>query len=156
VTEAAENYVDTGATRHVERRGAEGRGVCLCPGTPHDLDTADVRTKLGYGELAIFRQAGWLRSRGQVFSTEDAKASLLALGVTSWNLVRPDGSARPISTAEVERLDEDTVEWLYAELQPAITRNPLPNPSGAHSPGGRRASAGHTRTTKGLKAPTST
>lgn len=143
------NYVDTRETRPITR-------PCSCPGTPHDQDTADVRIKLGYGELAIFRQAGYLRSQGIVFSNEDAKASLLGLGVVRWNLATPDGSARPVSSDEIERLDEDTVEWLFRELQPAISRTVLPNPSGVRSPGGRRANAGRTRTTKGPQPPTST
>ena len=143
------NYVDTGETRPVSR-------PCSCPGTPHAEDTADVRTRLGYGELALFRQAGYLRSKGVVFSNEDAKAALLALGVRNWNLVRPDGSARPVSSQEIALLDEDTVEWLFTELQPAIARKPLPNGSGAPSPDGPQESAGHTRTTKGQPQPTST
>lgn len=143
------NYIDTTATRPISR-------ACTCPGTPHAEDTADVRIKLGYGELAIFRQAGWVRSGGAIFSNEDAKASLIALGVVRWNLVRPDGAARPVTTDEIERLDEATVEWLFDALQSAIRQESLPNPSGARSPGGRRASAGRTRTTTEQPQPTST
>lgn len=157
------NYVDTTQTRPVTRTVTVGTGakatevgVCGCPGKPHDADTAEVRVKLGYGELAIFRQAGWIRSKGQVFSNEDAKAALLALGVRSWNLINPDGSSRKVSSEEIERLDEDTVDWLFSELQPAIKRDPLPNQSGAPSPGGRQESAGPTRTKRERRASTST
>lgn len=147
----SDNYVDATATRTVER-------PCSCPGVPrpHELDTAEVRLKLGYGELAIFRQAGWVRSKGAVFSNEDAKATVLALGVKRWNLVLPDGSGRNVTTQEIERLDEETVEWLYTALLPAIARVPLPNASGAPSPDGGPGSAGRTPKTRKPPKPTST
>lgn len=144
------NYVDTRETRSVSRP------PCSCPGTPHAEDTADIRVKLGYGELAIVRDALWRRSKGQYPSTEDSKMALLALGVTRWNLVLPDGSARPVSTEEIARLDENTIEWLHAELLPAIKREPLPNGSADRSPGGRSVNGGRTRTMKGQPQPTST
>src|SRR5262245_19218144 len=97
------NYVDTTETRTVNR-------PCACPGTPHEQDIATVRVRLGYGELAIFRQAGWVRSKGEVFSHEDAKAALLTLGVRGWNLALPDGTARPVDTKQISLLDEDAVE----------------------------------------------
>ena len=143
------NYVDTSKTRTVSR-------PCACPGEPHAEDTADVREAFGYGEKAIYRQAGWLRSKGQVFSEEDAKIAILSLGVKRWNLVRPDGSARPVTSDEISLLDEATLEWLYAELRPALATNPLPNASGARSSDGPSASAGRTRGTRKPKASTST
>lgn len=145
----SENYVDTHATRAVSR-------PCTCPGTPHGEDTADVRVRLGYGEIATMRAAGWTRSRGAVFSPEDSKVALIVLGVRRWNLVLPDGSERPLSQAQVELLDEETVDWLFRELSPAVARDPLPNPSADRSPAGRSESAGPTRTTKARPEPTST
>lgn len=143
------NRVDPAETRVVTR-------ACTCPGKPHGEDTADVRFRLGYGELATMRNAGWVRSAGAVFSAEDSKIALLALGVVRWNLVLPDGSPREVSQDEIERLDEDTVDWLWEALQPAIARRPLPNAFGAPLPAGSQASAGRTRTTKAPTSSTST
>ncbi len=142
------NRVDD-ATRPVSR-------PCTCEGKPHAEDTYDVRERLGYGELAAMRAAGWERSAGAVFSNEDAKIALLTLGVVRWNLVLPDGKPREVSQAEIELLDEDSVDFLWDALQPAIARKPLPNVSGAHSPSGSRESAGRTRTTTRRSSSTTT
>lgn len=143
------NYIDTGATRQAPPR------PCSCPiTTPHEADTAEVRERLGYGELATFRAAGWARSSGAFFVNEDAKAALIVLGTVRWSLVLPNGKPRPITTAEVELLDEPTIDWLYKALEPAIRQEPLPNGSGDPSPDGSPAKRSRTRTTR--TPPTST
>jgi hypothetical protein len=149
------NYVED-HTRPITRTVA-GKPFCACPGTPHaGGDTADVRVKLGYGELAIIRDALWRRSKGAYPSAEDSNVALITLGVVRWNLTLPDGSARKVTQEEVERLDEDSIDWLKNELLPAVKRDPLPNPSADRSRGGRSDSGGHTRTTKAQPRATST
>lgn len=115
-----------------------------------------MRVLLGYGELAVMRDAGWARTNGVRFVNEDAKAALVVLGTVRWNLVRPDGSARPITTDEVARLDEDSVDWLYEALEPAIRRRPLPNVTSGRSPDGSPASPSPIPTTPTATASTTT
>lgn len=135
------NYVDPDATRPAEL------GPCRCPGTPHSVDTADVVRLFGYGERGRIRQAG------RMGGTEAFKIAAIALGVKRWNLVLPDGSARPIDPVQIALLDEGTVDALVRELDDAFADDPLPNASGAPSADGPSASASPTPPTP---APTST
>lgn len=138
------NYVDTRLTRTVDL------GPCRCPleEPPHERDSAEVRERLAYAELAIFREAGWRRSGGATFSNEDAKMALLTLGVKAWTLTLPDGSPRPVDADQVGLLDEATVDLLWTALAPAVRADPLPKGSAGRSPAGTRASTTSTRKTR--------
>lgn len=127
------NYVDPDATRPAER------GECRCPGTPHQTDSATVVTLFGYGDRGAIRQAGRLGG------PEAFKLMAILRGVKAWNLVLPDGKARPIDVAQLERLDEGTVDWLIRELDPAFDEDPLPKRRSDRSRSGSRANGNSTR-----------
>jgi hypothetical protein len=140
------NYADPDATRPITI------GPCRCPGTPHATDTADIRVHLGYGEISKFRQAARLGG------IEQGKLMLILLGVTRWNLVLPNGSARPVDAVQVSRLDEAIVDVLCSDehLGASFGEETLPNGSGDPSPDGSPASDIPTLTTPEPLSSTST
>jgi hypothetical protein len=134
------NYVDPDATRPITL------GPCRCPGTPHEADTADVVVRFGYGEKAKIRQVG------RMGGIEQLKLMAVLLGVKRWNLVLPNGSARPIDAEQIARLDEDTIDALFdtgGALDDAFAvRADLPKASSGPSPSGSPGSGGSTRKTR--------
>jgi hypothetical protein len=156
----SQNYVNPEATRTADL------GPCRCPvdPAPHERDSAEVVVRFGYGDKGKIwqtRRAAGLEAAHQV---------MVLLGVRSWTLVRPDGSARPINPEEVARLDELTiigrsgpdpgqplakglVDYLDEAMEP---EDPLPNPSGAPSPDGPSESASPTQTIQAQPSSTST
>ena len=139
------NYVDPAATRPVN-------WPCRCPvePRPHPADTADVVVLFGYGERAAIRQAG--RQGGP----EAFKVEMLVRGIRRWNLVLPDGSARPLDRVQLEMLDEGTVDRLVELLDGAFAEDPLPNESGVPSPDGVSERDTPTQTTPPPESSTST
>lgn len=131
---AFDNWVDPDATKPVDL------GPCRCPGRPHTGDSATVVRLFSYAERGLIRQAGRLGG-GEAFNL-----SSIARGTKAWTLVLPDGSPRPITTQEVNRLDERTVNILIEALDDAFAEDPLPNESGAPSPSGSQESATSTQT----------
>lgn len=145
------NYADPAATRHVVL------GPCRCPkkdgARPHAEDTADVVTAFGYGELAEIYQA--TRALGK----ERGYLVAILLGVKRWNLVLPDGTARPIDALQVARLRKADIDRFLADdvLGDAFEEDDeLPNPSGDPSPDGSPASSSPTPTTPEPPSSTST
>lgn len=144
----ATNYVDPDETRPVDI------GPCSCPvePKPHGIDTADIVVRFGYGEKGRIRQAS------RVGGVEMGYQLTIFLGVKRWNLVKPDGSIRDITAAEVARLPEWMVDRLLADemLGAAFDEDPLPNPSGDPSPSGSPESDTPTPTTPTPPSSTST
>ncbi len=155
----ATNYVDQAATHTADL------GPCRCPvdPEPHVRDTAEVVTRFGYGERGRIRQTA--RTAG----VEAGYQVAILLGVKSWTLVLPDGSARPITPTQIAALDEATVagvesklgelvqDGLMQALAPALDPDdPLPNAPGAPSPDGPSESASPTQTTQTPTSSTST
>lgn len=154
------NYVDEKATR------TQDLGPCRCPvdPKPHVNDSAEVVTRLGFGEKGRVRQAGRLAGH------DAALQVAILIAVKSWTLVLPDGSARAITAEEIARLDELTVsgyehpvtgdvvqEGLLHAVSPLLDpEDPLPNGSGAPSPAGQQESATPTRKTRRPPSSTST
>lgn len=147
------NYIDPEATRPVIL------GPCRCPGSPHEWDTADIVRRFGYGERGRIRQA--TRSGG----IEAGYQLAILLGVKRWNLVLPDGSARPVDVEQVARLDEPTVGRILglgiAEgedemLGEAFGDDDLPLASAAPLLNGSQESGTPTPTTPTASTPTST
>lgn len=130
-----ENRVDPDATKTADL------GPCRCPGQPHTGDSAVVVRLFSYAERGLIRQAGRLGGVEAFYLTT------IARGVKSWTFVLPDGSPRPVTIEEVNRLDEGTVDVLIAALDDAFAEDPLPNESGAPSPSGSPGSATSTQTT---------
>lgn len=155
----ATNYVDQAATRTADL------GPCRCPvePRPHVRDSAEVVARFGYGERGRIRQTA--RTAG----VEAGYQLAILLGTKSWTLVLPDGSARPITSAQIALLDEATIagvedklgmlvqDGLMQALAPALDPDdPLPNAPGAPSPDGRSESASPTQTTETPPSSTST
>jgi hypothetical protein len=149
------NHVDEAATRTFDL------GPCRCPvdPKPHVNDSAELVSRFGIDAK------GRIRHAGRQFGVEAGFQVAILLGVKSWTLVRPDGSARPITAEEVARLDEATVTGIDAlgvaglmqGLGPLMEPDdPLPNPSGAPSSAGRSESASPTQTTPTPATSTST
>ena len=143
------NYVDEAATR------TQDLGPCRCPvdPKPHTNDSAEVVTRFAFGAKGRIRQAA------RTLGTEAGYQVAIVLGVKSWTLVRPDGSARPITGEEIAALDEMTVvgregpggeivqEGLMHALAPLLDpEDPLPNGSAAPSPAGQSESGSPART----------
>lgn len=145
------NYADPSATRTVlfdewrdrqpDKDPIRDLPSCRCPGTPHQRDSATVVVRLGYGAKGAVREA---TRRGGI---EAGHLVLILRAVRSWNLVVPDGSARPLDGQQVELLDDQTVQWLLEELDQAWEDDALPNASSAPSPDGSPGSAGPIQTT---------
>ena len=108
-------------------------GECLCPGTPHAEDAAEVAEELSWDVLA---EVGTL--------TGVAAYRRLVLGaLVGWNLCDEDGEPIPITSDTVGRLRHDRMEPIAAAINDAYARaqDPLPNSSGAPSRRSRRESA---------------
>lgn len=156
------NYVDPAATRTADL------GPCRCPvdPKPHARDSAEVVLRFGFGEKGRIRQAG------RTLGIEASYQVMILLGTKSWTLVLPDGSARPIDSDQVSRLDEIIVlgeeddlgelrtpgfmQALLPAMQAGEPEAPLPNASGAPSSDGRSGSASPTQTTTTSPNSTST
>jgi len=122
--------------------------ACGCGGGHHERDSAVVLTSVGYGIKGAVREA--TRRQG----IEAGHLVLILRAVRSWNLVLEDGSPRPLDVAEVALLDDATVRWLIAAIDPAWEDDPpLPNASGAPSPDGSSESATPTPTTPSATEP---
>lgn len=117
----------------------------------------------GYGERAEIRQATRLGG------VEAGYMKAILLGVKRWNLVLPDGSARPIDATQIAQLDEATVERLMGAdvraeegderdslLGEAFEVDELPLAFAASSPAGSQESGTRTQTTPSTSPPTST
>lgn len=127
------NYHDPDATRPIEI------GPCRCPvePKPHTTDTADIRVRFGWGERQQIEEAG---------SPSAINLAGLVAGVKRWNLVLPDGSARPLDRVQLILLDDATVNRLVEELSGAMEDEPLPLASAEPSPDGSSATATPTPT----------
>ncbi len=106
-------------------------GPCLCPGRPHDEDTAEV-----------YREPTWevLIDVGTL-ATGAAYRRLVVGTLASWNLVDADGDPVPVS--QVVRLKTGRLDAIAGAVNEAYDRakEPLPNASGAPSRRPRRESA---------------
>jgi hypothetical protein len=127
-------------------------GPCRCPGTPHERDSAQVRSQIGDGELrSAYATAVRVDPDGERYFDEAAGDDAAAARFTrSWTLLDAAGEPVPITPAWISRLDTETRTALLAPLNAAIAARsaPLPNGSGARSPGSSRASASRTPTTR--------
>jgi hypothetical protein len=107
-------------------------GECQCPGTPHEVDTAEIVGALGWDDLIDV---------GQAPTQGAAQLLLVTRALVSWNLEDETGPV-PVDEASVHRLDKVTVNLIAAkvnDLWEAATA-PLPNVSAAPSRHLRRVS----------------
>ena len=106
-------------------------GPCLCPGRPHDEDTAEVYIELPW-EVLI--DAGTL-------STGAAYRRLVVGALVSWNLV--DAEGEPVPVRQVVRLETGRLDAIADAVNEAHDRakEPLPTEAGAPSPPSRQGSA---------------
>lgn len=118
---------------------------CSCPGTPHEQDTAVVRTQLGASALA---RVGRAEIEGAVrLDPLAAHRQLVLESVERWNLLRevegengePLVVPAPVNEATIELLDESLVP--LADFIDQHTRGAPPNASGAPSRASSRGSA---------------
>ncbi|MHB8459109.1 MAG: hypothetical protein ACYDAK_05345 [Candidatus Limnocylindrales bacterium] len=132
-------------------------GGCRCPGTPHDADTATIRTELGSGEMNRGRTFGWQSSGMTYYDWEAANDWFIAYATTGWNLERADAKGHnepvPITRQMATLLDEETRQFLMIEInggpeKPTPQSDAPPNGSGRSSRGSSPASASRTRTTR--------
>ncbi len=123
-------------------------GPCQCPGSPHEEDTAEVYTVLGWDDLV---DVGMAESEGA------GRRILTTRAIASWNLVELDDGEQkpvPVSEATVRLLGAETLETIAEAVNEAYARgrDPVPNASGAPSPASSRGSASRSR----KKSPTPT
>lgn len=126
-------------------------GSCRCPGTPHERDSAQVRTDYGDGEVrAIYEAATAVTSSGLIRVLEAVGDDLaIAKFTISWTLLDGEGKPIPINAQVAGRLKGSARNALLAVINPAIERagGELPNASGGRSPGSSQERGRRTRTT---------
>lgn len=125
-------------------------GACQCPGTPHEEDSAEVYTTLGWDDLVDV---------GEAPSEGAGRRLLVTRAVARWNLVhevevngKPTIMPVPIVEATVRLLDSATLAALAEAVNAAYeaARAPVPNDSGAPLADSSQESAprGRTKTQK--------
>lgn len=116
-------------------------GACQCPGTPHDEDTAEVYTVLGWDDLVDVAGAE---------SDGAGRRILVTRAIASWNLLHEaerDGKTVilpvPVVEATVRLLGPETLEAVAEAVNAAYERakSPVPNDSGAPSQDSSQESA---------------
>lgn len=110
-------------------------GLCECPGTPHERDTATVKSRLTYGQRRIV--TGHMDSRDGL-----GQAFLFLMAIEEWTLVGKDGKPLPVDIGNLDSLSsrqsQALVEALDTADDPYILGGPvlLPNPSSGPSASG--------------------
>ena len=149
-------FADENAVRTVTLPGG-----CRCPGTPHEADTATIRTELGSGEINRARAHGWQSARMAYYDWESANDFFIELATIEWTIERSGVDAKgrprnepvPVTRRMASLLDEETRHFLLTEInggpeEPAPRSAAPPNGSGRSSRGSSPASASRTRTTR--------
>lgn len=100
-------------------------GPCLCPGTPHDEDTAQVLEEVPWDVLVDVELA----------TGGEATRRLVAGTLAAWNLVDEDGDPVPLSF--VRRLRADRLDPIADAVRDAYERAKAPLPNGSAAPSRR-------------------
>lgn len=107
-----------GRFAHPDRTEPVSLGACRCPGSPHDQDTAEVRTEIGDGELRTAANRGGF-SNGPLWDAASSDNQTVATFTTAWTLLDDDSEPVPISARMIGLLDEDTRLPLLAAVNRA-------------------------------------
>lgn len=144
-------FADPNATTTIDFPGG-----CRCPGRPHVVDQAVIRTQIGDGEAKALLAVGVQAGGG--LDWEAMNDEIIARFTVSWNLLFEvsDGEGRtsiepvPITARMASLMDEDSRAALLTAFNEWRARKgiPLPKASGGRSRGSSRANGSRTRTTK--------
>ena len=135
-------FADEDATEDVDL------GPCRCPGAVHGRDNATIRAEIGDGEFrSALAAATRFREDGSSYTDPAAADDSVAARFTlSWTLQDRHGKPVRITPRALSLLDEASRLAVMTPLQKIIQREaPLPNASGARSPGSSPASASPNR-----------
>jgi len=124
-------FIDAGAGREVDL------GPCDCPGTPHERDTATIRSQLSGSEIAVLQAT----PTGDELAASEAVTPL----ILSWNLLGPNGEATDPTATLLRLLTAPTLTAISEAISEVVTESTtLPNPSSAPSRASSRGSASRT------------
>jgi hypothetical protein len=112
---------------------------CLCPGTPHDHDTVNLRAELGPAAGFAAVAAIQVVQKGESNIEEQLGRIYAEHGILDWTFVDEDGNPVEPSLENIRRLTWDAIypiaakgDDLYAEslLRPLLARLSASSPNG--------------------------
>lgn len=131
-------------------------GGCRCPGTPHAVDQAVIRTELGDGEIKAVITAGLQATGMEYLDWEAGNDYAIARFTLSWNLLMPGPVEKgkptvipaPITAKMASLLDEASRQVLLKAINEWREKQgvALPKASGEPSPASSRAKGSRTPT----------